>query len=140
MGGAVCGSKAFCEAVVNFGRAYIYSTEVPAGIACGITLAIEVMREEKWRQQRVRQIARGFREAMRIGGGESPIVPVVLGNEQEALRVSQRLLVDGFLVPAVRPPTVPRATSRLRVTLSCEHSDEDVERLIAALRRATGSG
>jgi 7-keto-8-aminopelargonate synthetase-like enzyme len=68
--------------------------------------------------------------------GDSPIVPVIVGEESAALVLSDRLAENGLLVQAVRPPTVARGTSRLRVTLSCEHSDEEVDRLIELLLSA----
>jgi 7-keto-8-aminopelargonate synthetase-like enzyme len=68
-----------------------------------------------------------------VPAGDSPIVPVILGGEESALRASRELLARGLLVPAVRPPTVARGSSRLRVTLSCEHSDEEVGRLVEGL-------
>ena len=137
MGGAVCASKRFCAAIANFGRAYIYSTAVPASIAAACVAAVEVMRDEPQRQRRVRDLARRVRQAFAMEG-DSPIVPIVLGDESAALEAADKLRKEGFLVLAVRPPTVPRGTSRLRVTLSCEHSDEEVARLIEMLSYAIG--
>jgi 8-amino-7-oxononanoate synthase len=134
VGAAVCASKNFCQALVNHGRAYIYSTGVPAWVASGAVEAIGVMRDEPERSARVRALARRVREA--VGAGtplDSPIVPIVLGEEARALGASQRLLEAGFLVPAVRPPTVPKGGSRLRVTLSCDHLDEEVSKLLDIL-------
>ena len=68
-------------------------------------------------------------------GHPSPIIPIVLGSEQAALNASAALLQEGLWVPAIRPPTVPVGTSRLRVTLSAAHSDDDVSRLLQALTR-----
>ena len=70
-------------------------------------------------------------------GHPSPIVPVVLGSEERALAVSEALLAEGLWVPAIRPPTVPEGTSRLRVTLSAAHTDEQVDRLARALAAAS---
>ena len=137
VGGAVCASKRFCAAIANFGRAYIYSTAVPASIAAACVAAVEVMRDEPQRQRRVRDLARRVRQAFAMQG-DSPIVPIVLGDESAALEAADKLRKEGFLVLAVRPPTVPRGTSRLRVTLSCEHSDEEVARLIEMLSYAIG--
>jgi 8-amino-7-oxononanoate synthase len=71
-------------------------------------------------------------------GHPSPILPVIMGSEQRALEASASLLADGLWVPAIRPPTVPVGTSRLRVTLSAAHSDEDVSRLIGAVSELVG--
>jgi 8-amino-7-oxononanoate synthase len=130
VGGAVCCSAVFRDALVNFGRAYIYSTSVPPMIASCIATAIDVMREEPRRQTRVRELARHVRaelSAMNIPPGDSPIIPIILGSEEAALRAAEKLKEENLLVVAVRPPTVPAGGSRLRITLSCDHSDEEIE-------------
>jgi 8-amino-7-oxononanoate synthase len=137
-GGAVCAKENFCRAALNFGRAYVYSTSSPAAMAAGIEQAIGVMRDEPARQDRVRELARTFRAALRRKGrdvaeGDCPIVPIIVGSESAAMEMSQRLLGGQLLVGAVRPPTVPRGTSRLRATLSCEHTEEEIARLTEAL-------
>lgn len=142
-GGVACGSRRFCEALVNWGRAYIYSTSVPASVAAAAMAAIEVMRDEPQRQRRVRALAKRVREALRERGlevvqGDSPIIPVILGEEELAVKASERLREMGLLVWAIRPPTVPRGSSRLRVTLSCEHGDEEVGRLVEGVGKASG--
>jgi 8-amino-7-oxononanoate synthase len=137
-GGAVCASAAFCEAVVNFGRAYIYSTQLPASAAAAAETAIAVMAEEPHRQRRVRELATSVRAELAAAGltlpaGDSPILPIILGNERAAVEAARLLQDQGLWALAIRPPTVPRGTSRLRVTLSSEHSDEEVRQLVAAL-------
>jgi 8-amino-7-oxononanoate synthase len=141
VGGAVCASRSFCDAIVNLGRAYVFSTSLPPFVAAAAEAAVGVMRDEPQRQSRVRQLATQVREAFKSDGlqipsGDSPIIPVILGGQVVALDASQRLLSEGILVPAIRPPTVPRGSSRLRVTLSCEHTDAEVEQLLTAIRRA----
>jgi 7-keto-8-aminopelargonate synthetase-like enzyme len=141
MGGAICGSSAVCDAVVNFGRAYIYSTAVPPLIAAACATSIEMMNNEPQRQARVRELARRVRKTlgakgMKIPAGDSPIIPVIVGSEEAALRLSDQLLEKEILVPAVRPPTVPRGRSRLRVTLSSAHSDSEIDQLASALVQA----
>lgn len=138
-GGTVCGSAAFCESLVNLARAYIYSTSVPPMIAAAATAAIDVMETEPQRQQRVRRLAGKVRADLRSTGldlppGDSPIVPILLGTESAALKAADELADQGMLSLAIRPPTVPRGTSRLRVTLSSQHTDEEVQRLTHALR------
>ena len=138
VGGAVCGTQSFCAAVLNYGRAFIYSTAIPPLVAAAGAEAIRVMAEEPQRQARVRELARSIREAIaRLGlstaPGDSPIIPIRFGEEARALAASQRLLEGRLLVPAVRPPTVPRGGSRLRVTLSCDHTDAEVKNLLDIL-------
>jgi 8-amino-7-oxononanoate synthase len=140
VGGAICGSKELCQTVVNLGRAYIYSTNIAPPVAAGIQEAIQVMRDEPHRQQRLRESSLTLRERLLAKGfkpaGDSPIIPIIVGDESAAVKLAQRLLNDGLLVSAVRPPTVPRGTSRLRVTLSCEHSHEQIDRLIESLTKS----
>ncbi len=147
-GGAICSSSAFCDAVMNFAPAAIYSTNVPPAIAGGAIAALDVIKAEPWRQERVRALSRQFRDELTAGGvsllhagsasgvagGDSPIVPLPLGDENAALSAAETLRSRGFLVMAIRPPTVPRGGSRLRVTLSCEHTDGELAALIGALK------
>jgi 8-amino-7-oxononanoate synthase len=142
-GGAVCGSPEFIEALTNFGRAWIYSTMMPPMIAAGIEAAIEVMAREPRRQQHVRELAKRVRDELRqreldVPEGDSPIVPVILGNEIAAMKAADDLREKGLFVGAVRPPTVPKGRSRLRIALSCEHTNEEVDRLLSALHHACG--
>ena len=140
-GGAVCGSASFCESVINFGRAYIYSTAISPAVAAGCQVAIEVMEYEPQRQQRVRALAARTRAALTAAGwampaGNSPILPIIVGDEATALALSERLREKGMIASVVRPPTVPRGSSRLRITLTYDHTDEEVAALIAALGSA----
>jgi 8-amino-7-oxononanoate synthase len=137
-GGAVCASAAFCELVVNSGRAYVYSTHIPAGIAASGEAAIDVLRDEPHRQQRVRQLARQVRRRLADAGlsvpaGDSPIIPVILGSEEAAMAAASGLQSDGLWAVPIRPPTVPRGGSRVRVTLSSEHTDDEIDRLLTSL-------
>ena len=137
-GGAICGSREVCDAVVNFGRAYIYSTAIAPALAAACVEAIVLMENESYRQSRVRDLARQVRKALiekgwKIPAGDSPIIPVIVGGEQETMLLAERLMEKGILVPAVRPPTVPRQSSRLRITLCSEHSDRQIEQLLDAL-------
>ena len=141
-GGAICGSAAFISAVENFGRAFVYSTAIPPATARLVREAIAICREEPDRARRVRRLATRLRETLvavgvAVAPGDSPIVPVILGDAGRTLRVACALQDAGFLVVAVRPPTVPPGASRLRVTVSSEHSDEDVDRLSAAIAAAS---
>lgn len=139
-GGAVCSSAIFRDALVNFGRSYIYSTNVPPAIPASVIAAIEVMREEPQRQRRVRELASRVRgeltsSGIKIPPGDSPIVPVIVGSAAAALDAAAKLREKGLLAMAVRPPTVPAGASRLRITLSSEHTDREVEQLIEAVKQ-----
>lgn len=143
LGGAICGTEKFCQAVMNLGRAYLFSTSVPAAIAAAIEAAIGVMRDEPERRRRLRELSGAFRAKLREGGvevseGDSPIVPIIVGSESAAMELSEELLSRQLLVGAVRPPTVPRGTSRLRVTLSSEHREDEIAKLTESLMGGSG--
>lgn len=138
IGGAVCGSRNWCEGIVNFGRAYLFSTAVPPSACATAVAAIDVCRGEPHRRQKVLALAARMRSELhaagaKVPGGNSPIIPIILGEESAALSAAERLRDAGLFVPAIRPPTVPRSSSRLRVTLNCEHTDAEIERLIRSL-------
>ena len=131
-GGAVCGSRSLVDGLINFGRASIYSTSLSPALAAGISAAIEVMHDEPQRQARVRANAAHLRDrltSLGVAPGHSPIVPILLGDAPRAMAAMQRLLERGFWVAAVRPPTVGPNSSRLRVTVSCDHTSDEIDRL-----------
>ena len=138
IGGAVCASAMLCDAVVNYGRAYIYSTHLPPSAAAAAEAAIEVLAAERHRQQRLRALATHVRSHLTARGfvlpaGDSPIIPITLGSERAALEAARAMQDQGLWTLAIRPPTVARGTSRLRVTLSSEHTDDEIAQLLAAL-------
>ena len=124
--------------MINFGRAYIYTTHLPAAAAAAATAAIDVMNDEPGRRERVRELSRRVRTELaavklQLPQGDSPIICVILGSEEKTLKAAESLRQQGILVGAVRPPTVAAGSSRLCATLCCEHTDEEVGRLIAAV-------
>ena len=138
IGGAICASRAFCDGVINFGRAFIFTTSLPTAAAAAAAAAIAILRDEPHRQQRLRELSRRVRSQLTAAGmdilpGDSPIICIILGSDAAALAAADLLKNAGLLVGAVRPPTVPRGASRLRATLSCDHTDEEIARLIASL-------
>ncbi len=142
LGGFVCGPAAFCDLVVNRGRPYIFTTApTPADAAAALcALAIVESTEGDERRARLLRHLEALASATGVDRPASPIVPVVVGDEDRAVAASRRLLDDGLWVPAIRPPTVPVGTSRLRVTLSAAHTDEQVGRLGRALTGLVPSG
>ena len=119
-------------------RTYIYTTALPPAVAAAARASLRLLQEEPWRRSRVLDhVARFRREAMRLGlplmDSSTPIQPLLLGTEAAALAASDTLLAAGIWVPAIRPPTVPAGTSRLRITFSAAHTDADVDRLLEAL-------
>ena len=138
-GGFVAGTEALCDWVRNTARPQMFSTALTPG-ACGAALeSLRMIRQEPERRVRVRDLARQLRSELRAaswtatGEADCPIVPLLVGEPQAAVSLSQALQQQGFLVPAIRPPTVPRGTSRLRISLTAEHSSEDLGRCVAWL-------
>jgi 8-amino-7-oxononanoate synthase len=137
LGGFVAGPSRFVELLVNRARPYIFTTATTPADAAAALAAVEIVRSPRGSDLRARLAGHVDRVAAAVGrrGHGSPIIPVVIGDEADAVRASSDLLGQGLWVPAIRPPTVPRGTSRLRITLSAVHTDEQVDRLIAALDR-----
>jgi 8-amino-7-oxononanoate synthase len=137
-GAFVAAQEEVIEALVQRARPYVYTTATPPLLAHVLATSLELMRAEEWRRERLRELARRLRDSLRperwkLTRSETAIQPLVIGSNGEALAVSEALARKGLLVPAIRPPTVPQGTARLRISLSAAHSTEDVERLAAAL-------
>jgi 8-amino-7-oxononanoate synthase len=138
-GAFVAGSEELIETLIQFARPYIYTTSQPPATACATLKSLELLRSEHWRRERLAELVRLFREGVASMGLElmnsaTPIQPILLGSSHRTLMLSAALRRRGILVTAIRPPTVPRGTARLRVTLSAAHSRADVEQLLDALR------
>jgi 8-amino-7-oxononanoate synthase len=137
-GACVAGSDALIEMLIQRARTYIYTTAIPPAVAAATRAALRVVQEESWRREHLHALIARFRAgAAQLGLTLAPsataIQPLLLGAEADALRVSEALLNRGILVTAIRPPTVPAGSSRLRITLSAAHSTADVDRLLVAL-------
>jgi 8-amino-7-oxononanoate synthase len=140
-GALVCASAETIDNLINRARPFIYSTAPPPFIAATVQRALELLDEEPWRRERVRALAAYAHRAL---NGEAPfagsqIIPIVLGEDERALRTAAALQRDGFDVRAIRPPTVPEGTARLRVSLHATHSEEDIDALARALHAARAS-
>lgn len=130
LGGAVCGSAPLVDLLVNRARPFIFTTGLsPADTAAGLA-AIGVVRSDEGQRRHAR--LRVLTDRLEPGH-PSPIVPVIVGDEQTALDTSAHLLDRGILVPAIRPPTVPPGTARLRIALSAAHTDDMVDHLVTGL-------
>ncbi|MCJ7672379.1 MAG: 8-amino-7-oxononanoate synthase [Acidimicrobiia bacterium] len=130
LGGFAAGSEVFTDLLVNRARSYIFTTASTPADAAAALAAVGVVRSEEGAALRAR--LRSHVERLRPGH-PSPIIPVVFGDEQATLDASAALLEQGMLVPAIRPPTVPDGSSRLRVALSAAHTAEQVDALARAL-------
>ena len=144
-GAFVAGSDDLVETLLQRARTYIYTTALPPAVAAAARASLRLLQEEPWRRSRVLDhVTRFRREALRLGlplmDSSTPIQPLLLGTEVAALAASDALLAAGIWVPAIRPPTVPAGTSRLRITLSAAHTDADVDRLLEALATLVPAG
>ncbi|EIK98675.1 8-amino-7-oxononanoate synthase [Pseudomonas sp. M47T1] len=137
-GAFVAGSDDLIEAMVQFARPYIYTTSQPPALACATLKSLELLRSEHWRREHLGALIRQFRQgAEQIGlqlmDSFTPIQPILIGDAGRAVRLSQMLRERGLMVTAIRPPTVPAGSARLRVTLSAAHSETQVQLLLNAL-------
>lgn len=140
-GGFVCGSRRLVQWLVNFARPYVFSTALAPPLAGAARQAIALVLAEPARRQRVLALAERLRAQLRrLGlpetGSRCHIVPILVGDSRAAIELSARLEDMGLLAPAIRPPSVPEGTARLRVSLTADHTEEDVLRLVEALERS----
>ena len=138
-GAFVAGSEALIETLIQQARPYIYTTAMPPAVAEATRASLRIAAEEDWRRERLQGLIARFRHgAGRIGlqlmESTTPIQPVILGSSERANRWSEALHNQGILVAAIRPPTVPEGSARLRVTLSAAHSVAQVEALLSVLQ------
>ncbi|WP_417493042.1 8-amino-7-oxononanoate synthase [Maricaulis sp.] len=128
-GGYLCASNAVCELLRTRARPLVFTTApAPASIAAALK-ALDLVETDTAMCERPALLARRFCAAAGLPAPVSPIVPVILGSANAALEASSRLRQAGFLVTAIRPPTVPRGTARLRITFSAAHDEADIDRL-----------
>ena len=133
LGGFVCGPRTFTDLLVNKARSYIFTTAAAPASAAAAIAAIDVI--DSGEGDRLRARLRANIDRVRPGH-PSPIIPMIVGAEDRAMAASEALAAEGILVPAIRPPTVPMGTSRLRITVSAAHTHDDLKRLTEALRGA----
>jgi 8-amino-7-oxononanoate synthase len=139
IGAFVCGSEVLVEFLMNRARAFIFTTGSPPAIAAATVAALRIVRAEPERRERLLANARYLRAKLAgigiVSGGEPDgyIVPIVLGESERTTIVGRALCDAGYLVGAVRPPTVPMGQSRLRVTVSAAHDTDQIDRLVAAI-------
>ena len=139
-GGFVVGQKSLIEFLINKARTLIYTTgSSPANSAAALR-AIELIQADGSRRQRLWENVRYLREGIAQLGfdllnSEGPIIPLILGETSQALHFSKTLEGEGILAPAIRPPTVPRGTDRVRLSVTAKHSKDDLDHLINTLRK-----
>ncbi|MGH7647725.1 MAG: 8-amino-7-oxononanoate synthase [Gemmatimonadaceae bacterium] len=139
-GAFIAGSRVLRDWLLNRARAFVFTTAAPPALAAGTSEALRIIQAEPWRRDRLHANARALREGLNslgrepAGEADGHIIPLVIGEAAAAARMGAALRDRGFLVGAVRPPTVPLGSSRLRITASAAHTPEQIAGLIGALR------
>lgn len=146
LGGFVAGSRRLVTWLQNRARTLVYSTALPPAAAAAAHRALAIVVAEPQRRDHLRLLSGRLRGRLRVAGrstpeGDGPIVPLLVGAPEAAVALATQLAADGCLVPAIRPPTVPAGTSRLRISLTAAHSFEQIDRLAALITDPTaGAG
>lgn len=137
-GAFVAAGEDLIETLIQEARPYIYTTALPPALAEAVRASLHLLRQESWRRERLKHLIERFRTGAKALGlplmpSETPIQPLLLGANQKAVEVSRKLWEKGVWVAAIRPPTVPVGTARLRITLTASHSEAQIDRLLEAL-------
>jgi 8-amino-7-oxononanoate synthase len=137
-GAYVAGKKILIDYLLNKARSLIFTTGLPPAVVGSILAALQVVRTEKWRREQVLFKAAWMRERLQAAGfnllnGQSQIIPVIIGDNETTLEFSRRLMAANILAVAIRPPTVPANSARLRLTVMATHREEDLEMAVAAV-------
>lgn len=140
-GAFVAGSEELVETLIQKARTYIYTTALPSAVAVAAAASLKIATAESWRRDKLASLSLRFKRgaeqlSLSVMPSDSPIQPVLIGDGQRAVTASRRLMDNGFLISAIRPPTVPAGSARLRVTFSALHDDDQVDRLLEALSKA----
>jgi 8-amino-7-oxononanoate synthase len=139
-GAFLCGSRLVIDALINRGRSFVFTTAVPPVLAAALRRAMQIAQAEPEQAQKVFARAALLRTLLQEAGvetsGESPIVPVLVGDSRRAMAVAEKVREQGYAVRAVRPPTVPEGSSRLRIVVHATHSEDQIHGLAAAVVEA----
>lgn len=140
-GAFVAGSEDLIEMLIQKARSYVFTTALPAAVAEATRASLRLLQAESWRRGRLQTLIARFRsgaeqQGLRLMDSMTAIQPILIGDSGQAVAASQRLLEQGFWVSAIRPPTVPAGSARLRITFSANHSEQQVDALLEALGKA----
>lgn len=142
IGGFAVGSRTLIELLRNTARTQFFSTALPPAVCVAMLQAVQLMRDQPKRRCRILELANYARQAVAdhglqtVPGGIAPIVPILIPDTQSLLRISRQLLDAGYFVPAIRPPTVPQGTDRLRISLNIKHTEQHIDDLLQAIAAA----
>ncbi len=140
-GAFVAGSEALIETLVQQARSYIYTTALPPAVAAATSVSLRLLQSENWRREKLNELVKRFRAGaselgLNLMESSTPVQPVLLGSVERTLAVSDAIYQQGCFVSAIRPPTVPEGSARLRITFSASHTESQVDRLLSALDAA----
>jgi len=140
-GAFIAGSDELIETLIQTARCYIYTTAMPAAVAEATRTSLQLLTRENWRQQSLNSNIEYFKNLiteteLNLLESSTAIQPVIIGDSKTATDISQKMFDLGFHIAAIRPPTVPKNTSRLRITLRADHSEQDIKRLVDALTKS----
>ncbi|HHX8315041.1 TPA: 8-amino-7-oxononanoate synthase [Vibrio diabolicus] len=142
-GAAILCDHATGDFLTQFARHHVYSTAMPPAQAYALTHAVSMIQEQSWRREKLTELSEVYRDSLNDVEGfvetQTSIKPFVIGESDLALRVAGACRQNGIWVTAIRPPTVPKGTSRLRITLTANHTNEQVKTLSMALKQALGT-
>lgn len=138
IGGYVAGRKDVIEYIKNISRSFIFSTALPPSSIAASLRAIDIIREDEERRKKLIDLSEWFKKELvklgfRVTKTITPIIPVIIGNAENTVKFSKGLLEEGIYVPAIRPPTVPKGTSRLRISLMANHDYEDLKYVLKVI-------
>ncbi|WP_169083218.1 8-amino-7-oxononanoate synthase [Paenibacillus sp. PL91] len=139
-GAYVCGNRTLIRWLINKARALIYSTALPPSLTAGISTALGLVQTEHWRRKHLILASRQLRSSLsaagfNVGSGDTPIIPLIVGDNAVALRFSEALEGEGIAAVAIRPPTVPSGTARIRFSLSAAHAEHELVDAALRIRR-----
>ncbi len=137
-GAFIAADKIIIETLIQFARTYIYTTALAPAIAGATLTSLEIVEKESWRRETLNGLIKYFCSGasalgLNILSSETAIQPLMIGDSENAVRISKKLFDEGFLISAIRPPTVPKGSARLRITLTAAHTEEQVDRLLEML-------
>ena len=138
-GAFVAGEEALIEWLVQRARTYVFATASPPLLACALMASLDLIEAEEHRRTRLATLVERLEKALgglpwKLKTSKTPIQPLIVGDNRAALELAEGLRSRGIWVPAIRPPTVPAGSARLRIALSAAHDAEHVDELAAALR------
>lgn len=137
-GAFIAADKTIIQTLIQFGRSYIYTTAPPPALISATIVALEILQSESWRREKLNSQIKYFRTGARdlqlqLLPSETAIQALIIGDTARASRISEELMHQGFLIPAIKPPTVPVGSARLRITITAMHTKEQIDRLLETL-------